>query len=168
MVLAVAGLALLAVGLVRRNQAKRESDAAMDHLERGSYRDYSQPAQQQERKPAPKEEQPVTRPIGEDALGEDLADVENDGGQQGDIMAETLAKLYPRRREAADASLTVDVEQEPEQDVPEEAAQTVEEMAAEEQASAEEQTPAESAPTEPTTAQSYTHRRRRRTDGEIR
>ncbi len=168
MVLAVAGLALLAVGLVRRNQAKRESDAAMDHLERGSYRDYSQPAQQQERKPAPKEEQPVTRPIGEDALGEDLADVENDGGQQGDIMAETLAKLYPCRREAADASLTVDVEQEPEQDVPEEAAQTVEEMAAEEQASAEEQTPAESAPTEPTTAQSYTHRRRRRTDGEIR
>ena len=110
----------------------------------------------------------MTRPIGEDALGEDLADVENDGGQQGDIMAETLAKLYPRRREAADASLTVDVEQEPEQDVPEEAAQTAEEMAAEEQASAEEQTPAESAPTEPTTAQSYTHRRRRRTDGEIR
>lgn len=161
-VLAVVCAALLGVGLVRRGQAKRESDAAMDHLERGTYRDYSQPAAGED-KPAPKAEEPVERPIGEDRgepeEAEPFISTDEMDSEAGDIMAETLAKLYPHRHQAADPSLTIDEEtaaeepeEEPEEERPEEAAD-----AAEADASAEEP----NAPAEPATAESYTRRRRR-------
>ncbi len=153
-VLAVAGGALLIVAAVRRAQLKHESDQAVDHLELGSYRDYSQPAEEtEEKKTAGKAEEPVTRPIGEDAEEADAESAETDEeekpvAEEGDIMAETLARLYPNRKQAADADLTID-EDVPEEDVPEE-----EEPAAE--------APAES--NEPATADSYARRRRRRTE----
>ncbi len=152
-VLAVAGGALLIVAAVRRAQLKHESDQAVDHLELGSYRDYSQPAEEtEEKKSAGKAEEPVTRPIGEDAEEADAESAETDEeekpvAEEGDIMAETLARLYPNRKQAADADLTID-EDVPEEDVPEE----------EEPAAA----PAES--NEPATADSYARRRRRRTE----
>ncbi len=153
-VLAVAGGALLIVAAVRRAQLKHESDQAVDHLELGSYRDYSQPAEEtEEKKTAGKAEEPVTRPIGEDAEEADAESAETDEeekpvAEEGDIMAETLARLYPNRKQAADADLTID------EDVPEEEAPEEEEPAAE--------APAES--NEPATADSYARRRRRRTE----
>lgn len=152
-VLAVAGGALLIVAAVRRAQLKHESDQAVDHLELGSYRDYSQPAEEtEEKKTAGKAEEPVTRPIGEDAEEADAESAETDEeekpvAEEGDIMAETLARLYPNRKQAADADLTID------EDVPEEEAPEEEEPAA---------APAES--NEPATADSYARRRRRRTE----
>lgn len=106
MVLAVACALLLVAGLARRQQAKRESDKAMDHLERGSYRDYSQPAPEKKERPT-KREEPVERAIGEDKEEPDLPDTPDEeiaAAESGDIMAETLRKLYPRTGQ----SLTTD------------------------------------------------------------
>lgn len=151
-VLTAACAALLAVGLVRRGQAKRESDAAMDHLERGTYRDYSQPAEEEKR--APKAEEPVERPIGEDRAeaedAEPYISTDEVDGEAGDIMAETLAKLYPNGHQAEDPSLIIEEEGEAVEELPEEEPPV--EEAAEEPA----------APAEPATAESYTHHRRRR------
>jgi FtsZ-interacting cell division protein ZipA len=163
-VLAVAGGALLVVAFVRRAQLKHESDQAVDHLELGTYRDYSQPAEEteEEAKPASKTDEPVTRPIGEDAedaeeeAEEDTEESEQPVAEEGDIMAETLARLYPNRKQAADADLTIDEDQEEaaEGDVAEE------EAPAEEAAPEEEPAPAD----EPTSADNYARRRRRRTE----
>ena len=163
-VLAVAGGALLVVAFVRRAQLKHESDQAVDHLELGTYRDYSQPAEEteEEAKPASKADEPVTRPIGEDAedaeeeAEEDTEESEQPVAEEGDIMAETLARLYPNRKQAADADLTIDEDQE-------EAAEgdvTEEEAPEEEAAPEEEPAPAD----EPTSADNYARRRRRRTE----
>ena len=163
-VLAAAGAALIAVAFVRRTQLKRESDQAMDHLELGAYRDYSQPAEEKEA-PVSKADDPVTRPIGEDAEAPADADEEDDGqdapvAEEGDIMAETLARLYPNRKKAADADVTIeeDQEEQPEEEpLPEEGS---------EEAPKEEEEPAadEPAPDAPATADSYARRRRRRTE----
>lgn len=130
LVLAVASLALLIIGAVRRMQAAQESSKAQDHLERGTYRDYTQPAAK-EKKPARKEE-PVTRPIGEDKQEPELPKVESSDAEyveDGELMAETLRKLYPRTGEArlkVDPTLTVEGEEPENADVPaEEAAEDV-------------------------------------------
>ena len=94
-VLAALCAVLVAVGLVRRLQAKRESDAAYDHLERGSYRDYSTPA------PKPKghraaEEQEDAEDVTVRAEEEEPVFDDTASAAGGDIMEETLRKLYPR------------------------------------------------------------------------
>ena len=107
LVLAAICLLLLAIGVVRRMQAIHESNKAQDHLERGSYRDYTQPAPKgrEERKSSRKDE-PVARPIGEDKEDPALPDTDDASRtvEDGELMAETLAKLYPN----GDGKLTVD------------------------------------------------------------
>lgn len=121
LVLAIASLALLIIGGVRRLQAAKESSKAQDHLERGTYRDYTQPAQKE--KPLPKEEEPVTRPIGEDKEDPELPDAQEDDGsyvEDGELMAETLRKLYPRTGEERlklEPTLTVEGEEPQEEDL---------------------------------------------------
>ena len=107
LVLAAICLLLLAIGVVRRMQAIHESNKAQDHLERGSYRDYTQPAPKgREEKKASRKDEPVARPIGEDKEEPALPDAADASQtvEDGELMAETLAKLYPN----GDGKLTVD------------------------------------------------------------
>ena len=107
LVLAAICLLLLAIGVVRRMQAIHESNKAQDHLERGSYRDYTQPALKgREEKKSSRKDEPVSRPIGEDKEDPALPDADDASrtAQDGELMAETLAKLYPN----GDGKLTVD------------------------------------------------------------
>ena len=107
LVMAAICLLLLAIGVVRRMQAIHESNKAQDHLERGSYRDYTQPAPKgREEKKSSRKDEPVSRPIGEDKEDPALPDADDASrtAQDGELMAETLAKLYPN----GDGKLTVD------------------------------------------------------------
>ena len=107
LVLAAICLLLLAIGVVRRMQAIHESNKAQDHLERGSYRDYTQPAPKgREEKKSSRKDEPVSRPIGEDKEDPALPDADDASrtAEDGELMAETLAKLYPN----GDGKLTVD------------------------------------------------------------
>lgn len=119
MVLGAICLVLLLIGVVRRIQANAQSAKAQDHLERGTYRDYTQPApkSRKEKKADPKEE-PVTRPIGEDKEAPAVPDADDaaEYAQDGDLMAETLSKLYPNENKT-DAAVTVEVEGEQPQPV---------------------------------------------------
>lgn len=145
-------LILLLIGLISRAKAKKESAAALHgQLDRTSYRDYESPADPdrvRESEEAMAEEEPVTRAIGEDRGAPDVDDAYEAGEDvaSGDIMAETLARLYPERaRRAADADLVI------EEDVAEETA-------------AEEPTVAEESDA-PASADDFNRRRRRRTQG---
>ena len=148
-VLAVICLVLVVLGLISRARAKAVSESLENgQLLRSSYRDYSQPADPEsirESEEAMAEEEPVTRAIGEDRGAPDVDDayMSTEDVASGDIMAETLAKLYPERagRNAAPEMII-------EEDVAEEAP-------AVETAEA----PAEAAPA---TADDYNRRRRRR------
>ena len=107
LVLAAICLLLLAIGVVRRMQAIHESNKAQDHRERGSYRDYTQPAPKgREEKKSSRKDEPVSRPIGEDKEDPALPDADDASrtAEDGELMAETLAKLYPK----GDGKLTVD------------------------------------------------------------
>ena len=107
LVLAAICLLLLAIGVVRRMQAIHESNKAQDHLERGSYRDYTQPAPKgREEKKSSRKDEPVSRPIGEDKEDPALPDADDASrtAEDGELMAETLAKLSPN----GDGKLTVD------------------------------------------------------------
>ena len=116
LVLGIISLVLLLIGIIRRIQANVHSAKAQDHLERGTYRDYTQPAPKGSKKACkaePEEEQPVSRPIGEDkgAPAIPAMDAFVDDADDGDLMAETLRKLYPRgENKPAEAQLTVEVE----------------------------------------------------------
>lgn len=159
-VLAAICLILLLIGVIRRIIAKANyQEPKQGHLDRASRRDYydendERPvlaASVRERREAAEaeaeeEEVPVTRAIGEDRGAPDVDDAYDNEGvadiASGDIMAETLAKLYPdRARRAADAELVIE----------------------EDEAPAEEPAPeAPAEPAEPASAVDYTHRRRRR------
>jgi len=103
-------LALLLIGVVRRIQANVKSAKAQDHLERGTYRDYTQPAKGKKEKKSAKDE-PVSRPIGEDKEAPAIpdADAAAEYAEDGELMAETLRKLYPNENRS-DAAVTVEVE----------------------------------------------------------
>ena len=123
LVLAAVCLALLAIGVVRRIMATLQSNKAQDHLERGSYRDYTQPAPKgRENKKASRKDEPVTRPIGEDKDDPALPDAADTGKtvEDGELMAETLAKLYPNgdSRLTVDPTLTVEGEEPAEEPAP--------------------------------------------------
>jgi len=103
---------LLAAGLVRRAQQKAQSDKAYDHLERGTYRDYSTPAPKEKHKdkpaprmeaPAPQEEAPADPEIlqWEDETGLPAQDVSADEElteepAEESVLEETMQALYPR------------------------------------------------------------------------
>ena len=111
MVLGGICLALLLIGVVRRIQANVKSAKAQDHLERGTYRDYTQPAPKGRKEKKSAKEQPVSRPIGEDKGGPAIpdADASAEYAEDGELMAETLRKLYPNENRS-DAAVTVEVE----------------------------------------------------------
>lgn len=111
--LAGAALALLAVGVVRRVQANvQSSQAARGQLERTAYRDYTQPGDHKaERKSSTARELPVQRPIGEDKPAPAVPEVQPGDAvvaQEGDLMAETMRKLYPDQAPVADAPQAAD------------------------------------------------------------
>ena len=123
LVLAAICLLLLAIGVVRRMQAIHESNKAQDHLERGSYRDYTQPAPKgREEKKSSRKDEPVARPIGEDKEEPALPDAADTSKtvEDGELMAETLAKLYPNGdgKLTVDPTLTVEGEEPAEEPVP--------------------------------------------------
>ena len=93
-------LVLFAIGAVRHSQLKKHSAQAVDHLEGGFHRDYEQRASKKRKTAsAPAEEAPVapkTEIKDEPAVPTDSEVIGKDG-EAGDIMAETLAKLYPNR-----------------------------------------------------------------------
>ena len=126
LVLAGICLLLLLIGVVRRLQAIHESSKAQDHLERGSYRDYTQPAPKgREEKTASRRDEPVSRPIGEDKEDPALPDAPEDADktvEDGELMAETLAKLYPNGdgKLPVDPTLTVEGEEPAEAPAPQE------------------------------------------------
>lgn len=100
MVVGVACLALLVVGVVRRIQANIQSAKAQDHfIERGAYRDYTQPSQDGKEMAEPEDEPAEEQ---EPAADADPAD--------SDLMAETLRKLYPEENKPSAASVTVEFE----------------------------------------------------------
>ena len=126
LVLAAVCLVLLAIGVVRRIMATLQSNKAQDHLERGSYREYTQPAPKgREEKKSSRKDEPVTRPIGEDKEDPALPDADDASrtAEDGELMAETLAKLYPNGdgRLTVDPTLTVEGEEPAEKPAPQEA-----------------------------------------------
>ena len=140
LVLAAICLLLLAIGVVRRMQAIHESNKAQDHLERGSYRDYTQPAPKgREEKKSSRKDEPVSRPIGEDKEDPALPDADDASrtAEDGELMAETLAKLYPN----GDGKLTVDPTLTVEGEEPAEKPASQEAVAPADEAPAAEETP---------------------------
>lgn len=132
LVLAVAALALLAVGVVRRVQI-RQASKDHDHLDGGSYRVYTEPAEH-DSLPDVEADEPVERPIGEDRGAPDVPEMtakDAEVPEDGKLMEETLRKLYPRTGESLtiDPTLTVEGEEAPEAGWPE--AETLEETSPE-------------------------------------
>lgn len=124
LVLAVAAMALLIVGVVRRVQI-RQASKDHDHLDGGSYRVYTEPAEH-DVIPNVEVEEDVTRPIGEDREAPDLPEMDAKDAEipeDGQLMEETLRKLYPRTGESLtiDPTLTVEGEDAPETEPSEEA-----------------------------------------------
>lgn len=119
MVLGGICLALLLIGVVRRIQANVQSAKAQDHLERGTYRDYTQPAAKARKEKKSAKDQPVSRPIGEDKGAPAIpdSDADTEYAEDGELMAETLRKLYPNENRT-DAAVTVEVEGEVPADEP--------------------------------------------------
>ena len=83
-------LILLLIGAVRRGKSRSESKKAMDHLEGATYRDYSSEPKRRRRS-----EISNGGTAGETAPGGEKPAEENEGtAQNGELMAETLRKLY--------------------------------------------------------------------------
>ena len=127
-------LVLLLIGAVRRGKSRSESKKAMDHLEGGTYRDYSAVPKRRRRseisnggtaeeKPAEEEEKPE----------------EEGTAQNGELMAETLRKLYSEKPEETAAEVVTEVA-EASAEAAGEAAETVAETAKEAAAEAAEET----------------------------
>ena len=120
MTLAAVSLVLLAVGVVRRIQAGVASSKAQDHLERGSYRDYTQPARnagKEDRKAAKKAEQAETPEVEIRPEEEELVEAEGNGVN----AEETIRQLYPRTAARMQLDPTVTVEGEEPEDIQPEA-----------------------------------------------
>ena len=101
--LAALSCLLFLIGAIRRGRLRAESNAAMDHLEGGSYRDYNRPNEHPDEfdpdlyvkpdNPAPFE------PEEKAAEGEPAAEAEKPAV---DVMADALAKLHPEAEPDAD------------------------------------------------------------------
>ena len=99
-------LALLLIGAVRRGKSRSESKKAMDHLEGGTYRDYSAVPKRRRRSEISNGGTAEEEPAGE----EQPEEVEGTA-QNSELMAETLRKLYSEKpAEEAAAAVTETVE----------------------------------------------------------
>jgi len=145
---------ILTIGIVRRLIAKGKSAAAMDHMERGGYRDYSQ---------APRGKRNEVQGIsGMDDLPEAIPETEGTV-QDSELMAETLKKLYSKDKtettaEAANAMAPV-TEPEP---VQAEQPTAPEQAAAETEAETAPKAAEKKAPEAPQNANDYARKRRKK------
>ena len=99
-------LVLLLIGAVRRGKSRSESKKAMDHLEGGTYRDYSAVPKRRRRSEISNGGTAEEKPAGE----EQPEEVEGTA-QNSELMAETLRKLYSEKpAEEAAAAVTETVE----------------------------------------------------------
>ncbi len=109
-------LVLLLIGAVRRGKSRSESRKAMDHLEGGTYRDYSAEPKRRHRSE-----------ISNGGTAETAAPEEKPGtegtAQSSELMAETLRKLYADKPEEQ-AEETVETVEEAVGEAAEEAAET--------------------------------------------
>ena len=80
-------LLLLIIGAIRRGKSRSHSSKAMDHLEGATYRDYSQQPKRGRRSV-------VYGHSGEDEPAEPETDPKENTAQDGELMAETLKRLY--------------------------------------------------------------------------
>ena len=115
----VAGLLLilLLIGAVRRGKSRSESKKAMDHLEGATYRDYSAEPKRRHRSEI------SNGGTGTEAADAPAAKPEDEGtAQNGELMAETLRKLYSEKPEdrAEDAAEAADAVSEAAEDAAEE------------------------------------------------
>ena len=83
-------LLLLLIGAVRRGKSRSESKKAMDHLEGATYRDYSTQPKRGQRNV-------VYGHSGEDKAEEPATDPKENTAQDGELMAETLKRLYTEK-----------------------------------------------------------------------
>ncbi|MBR4081871.1 MAG: hypothetical protein IKK21_08820, partial [Clostridia bacterium] len=126
-VLAVICLILLLIGAIRRLIAKANyREPEQGQLERVSRRDYHSETSEhhglaeavRQQSEEMDDEEPVGRTVGEDRGAPDTDEAYDNEGiadiASGDIMAETLAKLYPERaRRAADAEVVIEEDEAP-------------------------------------------------------
>ncbi len=83
-------LLLLVIGAVRRGKSRSESKKAMDHLDGATYRDYSAQPKRGQRNV-------VYGHSGEDKAAEPATDPKENTAQDGELMAETLRRLYTEK-----------------------------------------------------------------------
>ena len=140
----VAGLLLilLLIGAVRRGKSRSESKKAMDHLEGGTpYRDYGTEPKRHRRSEI------SNGGTGTEAAETPTAKPEDEGtAQNGELMAETLRRLYSEKPEEAKAAAESAAE------TAETVAETAEETVEEAKAAAEEVKEAADTATEPADA----------------
>ncbi len=89
-------LALLLVGMIRRIHRKSQSNKAMDHLEGGGYRDYGTAPKRGRRSE-------ISNGSEESQAADPGREPEEGTAQSGELMAETLRRLYTKTDEAAEA-----------------------------------------------------------------
>ena len=134
---------LLLIGAIRRGNSRRHSNKAMDHLEGANYRDYSQQPKRGKRNV-------VYGHSGEEEPAEPETDPKENTVQDGELMAETLKRLYTEPEAGAEtkAEPEAKAETEPQKE------------AAADQAAQE--TDADKAPVQAESAAEASHRRRSR------
>ncbi len=98
--LAGLGLLLLIIGGIRRGVLKSRSNKAMDHLEGANYREYGTQPKRNRRSEVVSGSDSAKPADGKTEKKESEAE---DTAQDGDLMAETLRKLYSKENEAAPA-----------------------------------------------------------------
>jgi hypothetical protein len=138
---------LLLIGAIRRGNSRRHSNKAMDHLEGANYRDYSQQPKRGKRNV-------VYGHSGEDEPAEPATDPKENTVQDGELMAETLKRLYTEPEAGAETKAEPEAKAE---------AEPQKEAAAEKKADqAAQETDADKAPVQAESAAEASHRRRSR------
>ena len=145
-------LLLLVIGAVRRGRSSSHSNKAMDHLEGATYRDYSQQPKRGHRNV-------VYGHSGEDEPAEPATDPKENTAQDGELMAETLKRLYTDAAPAAETRTENAPEAEAQEAQPSETPQTEPAEAAETNTETKPETKAE---TKAEKAGEAAHRRRSR------
>lgn len=90
-------LLLLLIGAVRRGKSRSESKKAMDHLEGGTYRDYSTEPKRRRRSEISNGGTGTESAASDQE--EDKPEAEENSAHDGGLMAETLRKLYSEKPE---------------------------------------------------------------------
>jgi uncharacterized repeat protein (TIGR01451 family) len=124
-------LVLLLIGAVRRGKSRSESKKAMDHLEGGTYRDYSAEPKRGRRNE-------VSNGGTAEAAAAEEKTPEETTAQSSELMAETLRKLYADKPEEKAEETPAETVGEAVEEAAEEAAETAAEAGTEAKEAAEE------------------------------